>query len=540
MRQKLGTGAGKTWGVKAVLLPLLALWVCLAPAMPAHSQVNSPPAFSTNVAIRSITEHPSPYRPIGAPFVAEDPDPGDALTYSLSGKDAAVFHVVEGSGQLEATAPLDYEEGSNYFVTVRATDTGGLYDTVSVYINVEDVDEAGEVFLAPAVTNAGIEFNAFLRDPDGSYSGVSWQWDRSPNRIDWTTIVGADSASYMAETDDLSQFLRARATYTDGHGPGKMAEAIINGDSPLPEGNNTPEFPFYESGVRSVRGNALAGEEIGQPVIAADLDRDVLTYRLSGEASLLFDIEPYSGQLTSSRSLNHQLDGRYFGEVRVFDGRGGSNSKTVRIDVGDVPTSAAHPLTPIPPAQGETVPASTALTGGEGKAGQDAGAIASEISQTAGGLPPTTNQDHPSTQSHILEPTPAFRSGEATEPAAEKGPTAQHDDEPAIALAAVEFPPPSFPGEGTSTNSAGPSGGSEPMAPGESGWFGSFLAWAVGILLAALLLAVMLLLVWRLKRTRKREITLPPPTIGPERRLARPPIFLSPPRGEMGSGAGAD
>ena len=63
----------------------------------------------------------------------------DRLTYSIAASDE--FEIVESTGQLRTKVELDHEDREQHFVTVTATDPGGLTDTVSVTITVEDMDE---------------------------------------------------------------------------------------------------------------------------------------------------------------------------------------------------------------------------------------------------------------------------------------------------------------------------------------------------------------------------------------------------------------
>ena len=86
-------------------------------------------------------------RVIGALVMASDPElPGtdltpDVLTYTLGGVDAASFAINDADGQLMTKAALDYEDEQSYTVTVTATDPGGLSATVTVTIEVTDVNE---------------------------------------------------------------------------------------------------------------------------------------------------------------------------------------------------------------------------------------------------------------------------------------------------------------------------------------------------------------------------------------------------------------
>ena len=105
------------------------------------TDVNETPLFSEGASTtRSIAENTPSNRNIGSPVAATDPD-GDTLTYILSGTDAASFSIVNTSGQLRTTAPLDYEADSVYAVTVTVIDGQGGSDSINVAIYVTDVND---------------------------------------------------------------------------------------------------------------------------------------------------------------------------------------------------------------------------------------------------------------------------------------------------------------------------------------------------------------------------------------------------------------
>ena len=89
---------------------------------------------------RSVAENTVAGKDIGNPVAASDAN-GDALIYALGGTDAASFDIDTASGQLMTLAALDYETKDTYSVTVTASDSGGLSDSIDVTITVTDVDE---------------------------------------------------------------------------------------------------------------------------------------------------------------------------------------------------------------------------------------------------------------------------------------------------------------------------------------------------------------------------------------------------------------
>ena len=106
--------------------------------------VNEAPVFGEgDSAGRNVDENTEAGENIGDPVTATDEDVGDTLTYSLDEMGDMSFDIDSATGQLMTEAALDYESGTtSYDVTVTATDSGGLTDTIAVTIAVNDVNEA--------------------------------------------------------------------------------------------------------------------------------------------------------------------------------------------------------------------------------------------------------------------------------------------------------------------------------------------------------------------------------------------------------------
>ena len=102
--------------------------------------MNAAPMFESETDTREVAENTAAGEDIGNPVAASDAN-ADALTYALSGTDAASFAIDSATGQLMTEAALDYEAKATYSVTVTASDSGGLSDSIDVTITVTDVDE---------------------------------------------------------------------------------------------------------------------------------------------------------------------------------------------------------------------------------------------------------------------------------------------------------------------------------------------------------------------------------------------------------------
>ena len=125
----------------------------------------------------------------------------------------------------------------------------------------------GSVVLSSLQPQVGTALEATLTDPDGVIAGTTtWVWEKSTHKTTWETISGATTASYTPVDADYGEYLRATASYTDGHGSGKSAHAVSDNtvrNAPLT--NTPPDFPVNEAGTRSIDENTSAGVNIGTP-----------------------------------------------------------------------------------------------------------------------------------------------------------------------------------------------------------------------------------------------------------------------------------
>ena len=326
---------------------------------------NQQPTFpAAEDGARTVPENSPAGTNIGDPVAAEDPE-NDRLTYSLSGTDAAAFSIVPGSGQLRVKEPLDFETRSSYRVTVDVHDgkdglgnaSAAVDDSVDVTITVGNEDEPGSVTLTTltASIQARVEVTAVLEDDDGPSPGsVSWAWHRSPNgRTDWVTLAGATGARYTPTLVDAGNFLRATASYNDGHGQDKTASEVSPRVGDPPPVNSAPAFPATEDGRRDVPEDARGGDAVGDPVEANDLNagdsavNDPLAYSLTGTDAGSFTIDEGSGQIRLAQGTTLDFEGKrtYRVTVEVTDGRDQNGdddmdaidaSRTVTISVTDV------------------------------------------------------------------------------------------------------------------------------------------------------------------------------------------------------------
>ena len=176
-----------------------------------------------------------------------------------------------------------------------------------------------------------------------------WQWSRSTRETGpWTDIKGAASLSYMPVTghpedapdnyaSDVGMYLRATATYEDGHctpcEPKKTAYAVsaypvrakdyVN-NAPVFKDANGNDLDDNDEIERSVAENSPAGTAVGAPVKATDLGSDglqeILTYTLGNSGdNTKFDIDHDTGQIRVKDALDHEDEDSYTVTVTATD-----------------------------------------------------------------------------------------------------------------------------------------------------------------------------------------------------------------------------
>lgn len=187
---------------------------------------------------------------------------GDQVTATLTDPDGDVTGVTwvwasspngtsgwtDISGATSATyTAATTDVGRHLRATASYTDAVGPGKSASaVTVAAVAADDDGSVTLSPSSLSDGETVTATLSDPDGGVTGVTWQWEFSRDRSNWTDIPGATSATYTPVTADVGSYLRATARYTDAVGPNKSAEGVTAGvvtaddDGSVTLSNTTP------------------------------------------------------------------------------------------------------------------------------------------------------------------------------------------------------------------------------------------------------------------------------------------------------------
>ena len=311
------------------------------------TDANDAPVFTGGTSTtRSIAENTGAAINIGTAISASDED-DDTLTYTLGGTDAASFDISSTNGQLQTKTALDFEDKNTYSVTVAVSDGNNGTDSISVTINVTDLEETPAnnppVFTDGTGATRSIAENTAADTNIGTPVAAT---DADNNTLAYT-LSGTDAASFGIDSTtgqlktnaSLDHETKDEYSVTVNVNDGSTSVSItvtIN----VTDANDAPVFTDGTSATRTIAENTASDTNIGTAIPATDQDRDDLTYTLGGTDSASFSIVSASGQLQTSAALNYENRSSYAVTITVSDG---SLTDTIDVtinitDANDAPT----------------------------------------------------------------------------------------------------------------------------------------------------------------------------------------------------------
>ena len=162
------------------------------------------PNLDVGIPVPAVDDDSAGTFPVGGYTDTTTRDRIDGLTYTLSGTDAAHFHVVPATGQILTLEKLDYETKNEYKVTVTATDPMGESDSIDMTIEVTDVDEVPvpKVLVISGDASHTVEENS--TDALGEYTVVAG----GGATADSWMLEGPDASHFMLEGTGMSRSLK--------------------------------------------------------------------------------------------------------------------------------------------------------------------------------------------------------------------------------------------------------------------------------------------------------------------------------------------
>ena len=159
------------------------------------------------------------------------------------------------------------------------------------------------------------------------------------------SLGGDDAASFSIETSTGQLKTKAALDYetddsysvtvsvSDGRGGTDTINVTINITDVDEAPPNRPPVFAADSTTRSIAETTRANLKIGEPVSATDPDGNTLTYSLEGTDAASFSIETSTGQLKTKAALDRSTKSQYSVIVKVSDGKGGTDTITVTINI---------------------------------------------------------------------------------------------------------------------------------------------------------------------------------------------------------------
>ena len=246
---------------------------------------------------------------------------GDALVYSLSGTDAALFTIDAATGEVSFMAAPDFEAPGDddrdnvYDIIVTASDGTNSTDH-NVAITVTNDNDNIPVFTSPATANAQenqtAAYMAAATDADGDTLVYS--------------LSGTDSALFTidANTGEVS-FIEAPDFEAPGDDGGDNVYDIIvtasdgtnstDHNVAITVTNENDNIPVFTSPATA---NAQENQTAAYMAAATDADGDALVYSLSGTDAALFTIDADTGEVSFIEAPDFEAPGDDGGD-NVYD-----------------------------------------------------------------------------------------------------------------------------------------------------------------------------------------------------------------------------
>ena len=296
----------------------------------------------TDVALsaNSIAEDAASGTFIGKVQDVVDPDAGDAHTFSLVDDAGGRFTLVAADGSIlrvDQGVGFDFETDQSHDITVRVTDSGGLFLDKDFTIDVIDVNEAptGVVLSAStiaedAATDTVVGTLGGIIDPDAgdthTFSLVNDAGGRF--KLVGNALQVADAALLDFESATSHAVM---VQVTDAAGLFHNAAFTID----VTDTNEAPTGVALSAGT--IAEDAANGTIVGTLLNVADQDAgDTHTLSLLDDAGGRFELVGAELRLADTGLLDFESAANHAVTVRVTDAGGLSYDRTFTIDVTDV------------------------------------------------------------------------------------------------------------------------------------------------------------------------------------------------------------
>ena len=250
---------------------------------------------------------------------ATDADNLGALTYSLSGTDAAALNIDSATGAVTLKASADYETKSSYSFSVTSSDGLAVHDvTKAVTVSVNNLNDNAPVFTSGS---KGVVVND---NPAGTLAYTAIATDADGNPLVYS-LTGTDAALFNIDSANGQVTLKSPASYAAkqsysfnavvSDGLNTISKAVTIIVQPV---NDVP--PVFSSGATGSVDENAATSTVVYTAVATDGDGNPLSYSLSGTDAALLNIDSDTGAVTLKTSADYETKSSYSFNVMVSDG----------------------------------------------------------------------------------------------------------------------------------------------------------------------------------------------------------------------------
>lgn len=266
---------------------------------------------------------------------ATDPDPGDAVTYSLADDAGGLFTIDSVTGDIRTTQPLDFETASSHTLTIQVRDRPGITVLTSRTVTVNDLPE-GALPITLTVPPLSVAENQAVGTTVGTVSAVDPNFGATVTFSldnDAGGLFAIDVATGAITTNNTlnhevssSRSITIRATSSAG------AFDVQTVSVSVADVNETPSLTVSST---SISEGAPAGSVVTLALVA-DVDAgDTHSFTLDNDGGGLFEIDAATGVIRTAGTLDHETAASHSLTVRVADAGGRFDTATISVTVTD-------------------------------------------------------------------------------------------------------------------------------------------------------------------------------------------------------------
>ncbi|XP_066284596.1 protocadherin Fat 4-like [Branchiostoma lanceolatum] len=285
-------------------------------------------------------------------IAATDADSGTdgTITYAITSPATSPFGLDSSSGLVTLVSALDYETATNYQLIVTATDGGGLVDTATVTVNVNDLNDNTPACTPSLLTTDLPEdtttpytvLTLACSDGDaGTFGTFTYALSQSPSSkfsitnagvIELTTAVdfdgGETSYSLVATVTDNAAVVADRKSTTV---PITVEVTSINEGAPVFD--NAP-YAVSVSEATSI-GTAVYTASATDPDSTADSFGQITFSITGGDTLNLFEMDSNTGQIMAKATLDREAASSHTLQLKAEDGGTQSGTTSIVITLTD-------------------------------------------------------------------------------------------------------------------------------------------------------------------------------------------------------------